>query len=255
MGLRLILPAYRQPDHHPLADSDDLPGSGAKRAAPPKFLAAANISEIKSNEVEIKEHDPFVWLAPQLANDGPSYKAYAERLMSDLRCYFAGHRCEDADDLAAEVMLRLVRRLETGEPPEIDSAVSKRQYVFGIARNVLLEWRRGPFVREIPLRDDAEPALCLPVDLAAKECLELLAQVVRANLSQLSAAEQDILVQSELNPEYSPTLVELAEQKATKAAAMRQRVHRARVHFRKLLLTSDRLSDLLRCLGLERGRA
>jgi hypothetical protein len=96
---------------------------------------------------------------------------------------------------------------------------------------------------------------CPPFDIAKKECLELLSSVVKQNLERMGPMERDTLLESELNPDYSPTLSELAEEKGTSAPAMRQRVHRARVRFRSLLLSSDRLADLLRCLGIQRGAA
>jgi DNA-directed RNA polymerase specialized sigma24 family protein len=206
--------------------------------------------------VDITERDPFVWLVPRLSNDEEAYQAYAARLMSDLKCYFAGNRCEEAEDLAAEVLVRLIRKLESAERPECDSEESRKKYMFGIARNVLREWRRGPGVREVglPESEAREPSLP-PFDMAAKECLELLAAVVKQNLALMGPMERDTLLQSELNPDYSPTLARLAEEKGTTATAMRQRVHRARTRFRGLLLSSDHLGDLLRCLGIKRGAA
>ena len=205
-------------------------------------------------EVQIKERDLFLWLAPRLAGDERGYHAFASRLMSDLKCYFAGHRCEAADDLASEVLFRLTRKLESGEGLECDSEESRKKYMFGIARNVLREWKRGRDLRETGLLDDEsrQPSLP-PVDLAAQQCLEILAAVVKENLAQLGTMERETLLQSELNPDYSPTLAELAQMLGTKAPAMRQRVHRARIRFRDMVLTSDRLNDLLRCLGMERG--
>jgi DNA-directed RNA polymerase specialized sigma24 family protein len=202
----------------------------------------------------VTDRDPFLWLAPRLADDVPAHEVYAARLMSDLRCYFAGNRCEAAEDLAAEVILRLIRKLEAGGLPECDSEEARRKYMHGIARNVLREWKRGPGVRELPLQETEGREHSLPAfDLAAKQCLELLEEVVKANLAQLAPTEQDILLESELNADFSPTLAQLARQKGTTAPAMRQRVHRARVRFRNLILESDRVDDLLRCLGLDRG--
>jgi hypothetical protein len=82
----------------------------------------------------------------------------------------------------------------------------------------------------------------------------LLRKVVQDNnLARLSPAEQDILKQSELNPEYSATFAVLAKAAGTQAAAMRQRARRARIRFRNLVLASDRIGDLLKCLGIERA--
>ena len=208
--------------------------------------------DVQSNEMLVKERDPFVWLAPGLAGDEPSYRKYADRLTRSLKCFFAGYGCEAADDLASESVLRLVQKLAEGEPAGCESETERRQYLFGIARNVLREWRRRPDARETCLQEDEGREYFLPpIDLIAKQCLELLRKAVKDNLARLSPSEQDILNQSELNPEYSSTLAALARAKGTQAAAMRQRAHRARIRFRSLVLASDRIGDLLRCLGIE----
>jgi len=204
----------------------------------------------------IKERDPFIWLAPHLARDEASYREYSERLIRDLECYFAGHGCRQADDLASEVLYRLVRKLDDGEPEGRASETARRQYVFGIAKFVLKEWRRGPEHREVALPDSEGPERgFLPMDLAEVQCLELLAEMVKKNLLRLNPMEREILALCELNPDYVPTLADLAQQKGAQPAAIRQRAHRARKNFRKLLLMSDRLGDLLRCLGVEAAGA
>lgn len=199
-----------------------------------------------------KARDPFLWLAPHLAGDDAAYREYSERLVRDLKCYFAGNGCQQPDDLVSEVMFRLVRKLNEGEPEGRDTEAERRQYVFGIAKFVLKEWRRGPAHREQGLPDEEIPGLRFaPLDLAHVQCLELLAQEVRKHLAQLSPAEQEILSSSELNPDFTPKLAELARQKGTLPATFRQQAFRARQSFKKLLMMSDRLADLFRCLGME----
>ena len=219
----------------------------------PGFTVRGRIC-VKSYEVEIRESDPFVWLVPGLASDERSYQDYAARLMRDLKCFFASNRCEAAEDLAADVVMRLIRKIESGEPLESDSEESRKKYVYGIARNVLREWRRGPVSREAALQEDEGRGRSLPpVDLAAEECLKLLDDVVRESLARLDPAEREILKESVLNPDFSPTLAMLAKEKGTTAPAMRQRVHRARVRFRNRVLQSDHFADLQRCFGLTGG--
>ena len=202
----------------------------------------------------VQERDPFVWLAPGLAGDESSYRTYAERVTRSLRCYFASNGCGAADDLASESILRLVGKLAEGQPPGCDSETERKGYLFGIARNVLREWRRRPDARETCLHEEEGMEYSLPpIDLIARQCLELLRKAVKDNLAKLSPIERDILNQSELNPEYSSTLAALAKAAGTQAAAMRQRAHRARIRFRNLVLASDRIGDLLRCLGIERA--
>lgn len=202
----------------------------------------------------LKERDPFVWLAPALAADASSYEEYAERVTRSLRCYFAGNGCPAADDLASEVLLRLIEKLDDDRLIPCDSESARRQYLFGIARNVLREWQRRPGARETDFQEDDMPRHSLPpVDLIAQECLELLKNAVRDNLARLSPVEQHIIHSSELNPDYTATLAELAAATQMTAAAMRKRSSRARIRFRKLILESGRLDDLLRCLGIERA--
>jgi DNA-directed RNA polymerase specialized sigma24 family protein len=200
----------------------------------------------------VKEIDPFVWLAPELASDESAYRMYAERVTRSLKSFFAGHGCEVADDLASESLLRLVEKLAESAPVGCESDTGRKRYLFGIARNVLREWRRRPGARETVLHEDESEYGLPPIDLISKECLELLRKAVQDNLARLSPIEQDILNRSELNPEYSSTLAALAKAKGTQPAAMRQKARRARIRFRNLVLTYDRIGDLFRCLGMER---
>jgi RNA polymerase sigma factor (sigma-70 family) len=209
---------------------------------------------VESDKVVLKQRDPFVWLAPALALDAASYEEYAERLTRSLRCYFAGNGCPAADDLASEVLLRLIEKLDDNQSIPCDTESTRRQYLFGIARNVLREWQRRPGARETDFQEDEGSRYSLPpVDLIAQECLEILKSAVTDNLARLSPSEQHIIHNSELNPDYTATLAELAAAEQMTAAAMRKRSSRARIRFRKLILESGRLGDLLRCLGIERA--
>ena len=200
-----------------------------------------------------KKHDPFVWIAPDLAEGSEDYHRHAERLQRSLVCYFAANGCAEADDLASETLLRLVEKLGEGEGAKGGAANERKQYLFGIARNVLREWRRRPAAREVELQDSDEgPQFWLPpINLISRQCLELLREAVRQNLAQLSLPEQELLHESELNPERSVTLADLAREKGAQAATMRKRAHRARIRFRKLVMASVGIADLLRCLGIE----
>ena len=227
--------------------------AAAKIGRPPRIFI--DTPDVQSNEVLVKDRDPFVWLAPGLAGDESSYRTHAEGVTRSLKCYFAGNGCADADDLASESILRLVGKLAEGGPPECSLETERRGYLFGIARNVLREWRRRPDARETCLHEEEGLEFSLPpIDLIARQCLELLRKSVDDNLARLSPIEREILNQSELNPEYSSTLAALAKAAGTQAAAMRQRARRARMRFRNLLLASERIADLLRCLGIERVR-
>ena len=74
---------------------------------------------------------------------GPGRDAEAEarylQIVRKLVCFFAGRGCRDAEDMAVECVLRVA-----GKCAALDA--SKREdragYFFGVARNVLHEWRR-----------------------------------------------------------------------------------------------------------------
>jgi RNA polymerase sigma factor (sigma-70 family) len=203
----------------------------------------------------IKERDPFLWLAPHLISDEASYQEYAKRLVTKLTRYFAANGCAAADDLASESLMRLTKKLADGPPPEsLDSEESKTRFLFGIARNVLSEWRRRPGAREMLLPDDDRPEFSLPpVDLIEAECLELLKETISKSLAQLNAMEREILTQTVLNADGRRTLAELAQERGIQAPAMRKRGSRTRRRFEEALLASERIDDLLRCLGLKGG--
>jgi DNA-directed RNA polymerase specialized sigma24 family protein len=173
--------------------------------------------------------------------------------MTKLRRYFAANRCFAADDLASESIFRLTRRLASGEP-ELDDSAERTKFLFGIAKNVLSEWRRRPGAREMSLREtDGREYTLPPVDLIANECLELVRETISKSLAKLSATDRDILTQTVLNVGYRRTLAGMAKEKGIQAPAMRQRGRRTRIRFEGMLLASDRIDDLLRCLGLKRG--
>jgi len=69
--------------------------------------------------------------------------ATADRYLEIVRklvCFFAGRGCADAEDLAAESVLRVAAKCG-----EVDASVheSPTGYFYGVARNVLHEWWRG----------------------------------------------------------------------------------------------------------------
>jgi len=206
--------------------------------------------------VSVTAHDLILWLAPELAGDGQAYQQYASRLIRDLESYFAGRGCTEAKDLAAEVLSRMVEKLAQGEPPGRDSDQSRKKHVFGFARNVLREWKRNPGRREVPLDDGDDAQMSVDeFDLIGEECRRLFVAVVREHLSELSPAEQEVLIATVLNPDYSPVLNKLAVETGRNPAALRQRVSRASRRLRDLVSKSSRRDDLQRCLGSNRGAA
>jgi RNA polymerase sigma factor (sigma-70 family) len=99
-------------------------------------------------------------------------------IMRKLVCFFAGRGCGDAEDLALESVLRVA-----GKCADVDASAYKDRfgYFYGVARNVLHEWRRDS-LRESTKREEMRRELArLPMsDLqtwsrkeAAHRCLEL----------------------------------------------------------------------------------
>lgn len=201
--------------------------------------------------MSVNENDLFVWLNANAAGYQSEYADTAARLTKDLRCYFANRGCKEPDELTNEVFLRLTRRLEEGEPFDSGADEARMKIVYGIARNVLWEWGRRR-KREPTCQINEGRQLAVPqTDLAREECLQLLQEIFRSNLSQMSSEEQELLYRHDLDPDYAPTLARLAKEKAKMPGAMRQKIHRARVRFRNLLLASEgSLADLRRCFGL-----
>ncbi len=210
---------------------------------------------LESNEMVAKQSDPFLWLAPDLACGEESYQEYAQRLMARLKRYFAGAGCYAADDLAAETLLRLTKKLTSGGPECLDGE-SRSKFLFGIAKNVLAEWRRGPGARETGLpHDPSGPFVLPPMDLMGRQCLDLLKDTVNHALAKLSEEDRKLILATVLNGECRQTLAELARERGIQEPAMRQRSRRTRLRFEAMLLASERIDDLIRCLGLKRGLA
>jgi RNA polymerase sigma factor (sigma-70 family) len=104
----------------------------------------------------------FDFLDPtRAAKTGPDRNAAAEakclEITRKLTLFFASRSCGDADDLAAETILRVAGKAaevtrSTGEDP--------LGYFFGVARNVHLEWLRDAR-REMKKRESAARDLAL----------------------------------------------------------------------------------------------
>ncbi len=176
-------------------------------------------------------------------------------MLARLKRYFASASCNAADDLAAETLLRLTKRLTVGETGVFEGDDSRTKFLFGIAKNVLAEWRRRPDAKETVLEDDGVQFVLPPVDLIGRQCLELLKKAVNESLAKLSEEDRYLILQTVLNAGYRRTFAELAEERGIQEPAMRQRSSRTRRRFEELLLASAQIDDLIRCLGLKRGVA
>jgi RNA polymerase sigma factor (sigma-70 family) len=208
-------------------------------------------STIELDAVQIEERDPFFWLAPKRAADEASRHEYAQRVLKNLASFFANKGCTVPEDLASESLLRLMRKLGDGEPEVQDSQESRIQYLFGIARNVLREWRRKPEAREAELEPLEEQFPLPAIDLIRIECQELFVKVVHEVLEGLEPEAREILRERHLNPGVPSTLADLAARNQKTPAAMRKQAQRARLRFHAAISASFRFGDLMRCLGIE----
>ena len=90
---------------------------------------------------------------------GPARDAEAEARYRDITrrlvCFFAGRGCCDAEDLAAETILRVAAKSRTIDAMEQGSRTA---YFYGVARNVHHEWHRQT-VKESALRDAVQAEL------------------------------------------------------------------------------------------------
>jgi DNA-directed RNA polymerase specialized sigma24 family protein len=89
-------------------------------------------------------NDLFDFLDPRRASKSEAERdalasARCAELRRKLECYFSARGCPEAEDLAVETLLRVAGRCR-----EVDSAGfgDPTGYFYGVARNVLHEWRR-----------------------------------------------------------------------------------------------------------------
>ncbi len=195
------------------------------------------------------KHDPFVWLAPERTDNASAYSAYASKIRKTLISFFAGNRCDDAENLASECLFRLTMKLGTGALPHLDDEGRRAAYLRGMARIVLLEWRHRAGRADVPLEDeDSRPQFQVwPVDLIQEQCLELYREAIRKQEAHFRRIEPEILTM--LRPERGH-LDKLARARGVKPATMRKRAERVRDRFLKLLADYERFDDLKRCLGI-----
>jgi RNA polymerase sigma factor (sigma-70 family) len=134
---------------------------------------------------------------------------------------------EDAADLMSEVFATAWRRI--GSVPDGEEA---KLWLYGIARNVLANHRRGSLRRNrladrlrehLSLHPDAEPPYAEPAAAA---------EGVRAALAQLSDSDRELLtltVWEQLTPAEIATLLDL------ESTTVRTRLARARTRLRRVL--------------------
>ena len=162
----------------------------------------------------------------------PRDKAEAERqyrmLRSKLVFYFAQKRVPQPEDLADEVMVRVLSQIAGGANIHVPLA----SYCLGVARNVLLEYWRKPSPQELC---EPEPEHSTPHGLHAVERTILVEECLRP----VPAEERSVLLEY-----YSGDRIALAAALAISQNALRIRAHR----------TKERIAVRLSRNGGRRGR-
>src|SRR5262245_43217109 len=85
------------------------------------------------------EQDPFhaflAWLSPQKIEDGEAYEKARQRLI----IFFASRKCRDPESLVDKTIDIAILKFKKAEMPAEAQPIA---YLFGIARNVFLEYLR-----------------------------------------------------------------------------------------------------------------
>jgi RNA polymerase sigma-70 factor (ECF subfamily) len=142
-----------------------------------------------------------------------------ERYGADVRRYFRRMTgsVDEADDLAQEVFLRVVRAAPAYQPSE-----RERAWLFRIARNVFLDDRRRSarrLVADADVEASAPPA-------------QAVGAGVREAIATLPSDEREAFLLSEIG---GLTYAEIAAAACTSTAAVRSRIYRARLALRARL--------------------
>lgn len=164
------------------------------------------------------------WLDKDRERAGRKY----EEIRLTLVKFFAWRGCTDAEDMADETINRVNRRVE--ELTEIYEGDPSR-YFFGVAKNLVKEWRRQehpqPLSPSTPAPAQVETA---PVDdsLRLRECLEQC-------LQSLPGAERELVLNyyeksKQAKIDFRKLLAQSLEVEST---ALRVRVHRIRAKIQK----------------------
>jgi RNA polymerase sigma factor (sigma-70 family) len=128
---------------------------------------------------------------------------------------------EASEDVVQECFLALWRK-----PEAYDSARGPvRAFLFGIARNLIFKRFRDQRPQD-PL--EADDFVCPPFDFQSVERAEAVARAVQ----ELPSLQREALILAEYE---EMTLEEIARATASELAAVKSRLHRARVNLRRML--------------------
>jgi RNA polymerase sigma factor (sigma-70 family) len=143
--------------------------------------------------------------------------------------FFAGRACQDADDLAADTVLRVARKCAT---VTVSAPGDRIGYFFGVARNVLHEWLRD----SAKLRSAGADLTRLPApDPEPEREKEALHRCLDLCLTKLTPRARRLIV-SYYNEERTARIEnhrKLAGEFAKSVNALRIEVHRIRKSLRQ----------------------
>jgi DNA-directed RNA polymerase specialized sigma24 family protein len=159
---------------------------------------------------------------------GEKYEAMRQRLIK----FFARKGCFPAENPADETFDRVARRLETLEIHNIDA------FVWGVAKNVMLESRRGPQIisleklsfSEGPRTEHAESAIIHHEESRRRlKCLD-------GYIRELRPADRELLLAYDYCERRPEEKAELAQRLGLSQEGMRTRAHRIKHRARRAIL-------------------
>jgi DNA-directed RNA polymerase specialized sigma24 family protein len=167
----------------------------------------------------------LAWLGSDPEAAGKKY----EELRRVLHNYFRRNDVVDPASLVDEVMERVTGKTSDFVPTYVgDPAL----YFFGVARNVLSEWRRQPVPAELPLN------LVDPTDITSREHKELLLQSMEECWQKRSEEERSILYRYSIETSAIKISIirgELARELEMSMSALRVMVFRLRQEIRRCI--------------------
>jgi RNA polymerase sigma-70 factor (ECF subfamily) len=149
----------------------------------------------------------------------PKAEAVFARHHRDILRYLAHMtgRLDEAEDLAQEVFIRVIRTLQNG-----GSIGHERGWVFSIARNLLVDRHREQ-LRQAPRIEAPEPAI---------QGVQEAAFDLRESLGMIPSTDREIFLLKEIG---GFTYQEIAETCRCTVEGVRARLYRARIALRSLM--------------------
>lgn len=156
-------------------------------------------------------------------------EAFYGRLRKNLKCFFSAGKFKDADDMAQEVMVRLLRTVDSGLRPDLQQAEAQTQFAYGIAKNVKREWVRPANLASVGI-DQCDPAWFSipPYDMISRDCAELIRRTIEASLARLGPKQRDTIRARNLTSDNPKPFSEIAASIGVSEVAARQLAVQAR---------------------------